>query len=630
MSLTTAPVRRPIPSDATLVWLASERAAPLFRTLDRAKAFGPLVALLAVLPALLATFNEVLSPIDAAWGLRALDVTGALLPPEAARIVDFICPIERVRPAALWLSAAFMRLGDPSIPVSGSIASLLGGVVLTGAVWLLCKTMSGRRFAFWTVALAAFHPTLTALLLFPVPLTVGLSLAALALWAHSNLDGRPLNAALSWSAVALSTMLGLALVGTPALLVPVIIAADAGFAYFLALRAPATTRPGGRSAATPGEILVRRLSAALAGLMIWAVAEQMQPDLTSPADEVTSTTATSATGSIAGTTSAAMNPATTASTSEVEMDAAEMDAADSELERPNGPIVGPLWGLAAIGAGRLIRVVSRRGTARGSRPVPRLLLVWLVVAGGVAISLSEPAGRQFDPGNRYLIAIGSLPLLAAAAYGIEEAARRTVSGAWVLLAVSLPLAVRLGSLMARLSSDGPVVWIALAVGAAAATWLIAKVLPVVVPMPGLRRGVLMGAILVVIAVNSADGLAILFRPTEGNEAYRRLRANLAATETVNSVVLLTDAPLAPELVYLLRASKPDALMEIAPTWDEASTRIDRAFGSRPRRTLAAVCGLPDTTGAAAAEELRPMGEPLLFEGRELLLYLADGMTDSTP
>lgn len=592
MASSSGTVRRPIPSDATLVWLASERAAPLFRTLDRTRAFGPLVVLLAGLPAILAVFAKVVTPVDAAWGLRALDLTGAEMPPEAARVVDAICPFEMVRPAALWLSAICMRLVDPSAPASITIASLFGGVLLIGGYWLLTKELSGRRFAFWAVVLAAFHPTLASLLLFPVPITVALALAMLALWGHSNLEGRPLRVWLSAAAVAISTAAGMWLVGPVAFLVPAIIAADALLAYILARRAPAAPRPSGRSASTPAEVAGRRLAAALAGIVIWGVAESALPTSTRPI----------------------FDPG------------AEIGASETaELEtNTEVPVVGPLWGLAAIGAGRLMRVLGRR-TPRGVRHATRLLLVWLLLGILGFIWPAELSQSHFDPANSYLLAMGVLPLLAAAAYGIEESARRAVSGAWVLLAVSLPLAVRLGSLMASLSSDGPTVWILLAVIALAGAWLVAKVLPAIVPMPGLRRGVLMGAILTVIAVNSSDGLALLFRGTDSDETYRDLRTLLATDEHVDAVVLLTDAPVAPELVYAIRSSKPNALMEIAPTWDEALIRLDRKLDKQPRRTLAAVWGLPDTTGAAAAEELRPVGNPLLFEGRELLLYFDAGM-----
>ncbi len=182
--------------------------------------------------------------------------------------------------------------------------------------------------------------------------------------------------------------------------------------------------------------------------------------------------------------------------------------------------------------------------------------------------------------------------------------------------------------MASLSSDGPTFWIVLAAVASVGAWLVAKVLPAVVPMPGLRRGVLMAAILTVIAVNNGDGLALLFHGADSDETYRDLRTVLATDEPVEAAVLLTDAPVAPELVFALRSSKPNAVMEIAPTWDEALVRLDRKLAKQPRRTLAAVWGLPDTTGAAAAEELRPVGDPLLFEGRELLLYFDDGMPNS--
>lgn len=594
MSTSSGTVRRPIPSDATLVWLASERAAPLFRTLDRTKAFGPLVVLLAVLPAILAVFAKAVTPVDAAWGLRALDVTGADLPPEAGRIVEDICPAGIVRPAALWLSALLMQLVDPSWPPSISIASLLGGVLLIAGFWLLAKGLSGRRFAFWAVVLAAFHPTLTSLLLFPVPITVALALGVMALWGHSNLEGRRLGVWISAAAVVFSIALGMWLVGPVAFLAPIIIAADTVFAYILARRAPPAPRPVGRSATTPAEVASRRLAAALAGVVVWGVAESALP-----------------------------SSAWSAANGGAEAEA----GASAELEASGDvPIVGPLWGLAAIGAGRLLRVLGRRST-RSARPAPRLLLVWLILGGAVFIWPADLSQSQFSPSNSYLLAMGALPLLATAAHGIEEAARRTVSGAWVLLAVSLPLAVRLGSLMASLSSDGPMIWISLVIVASGVAWLVAKVLPAVVPMPGLRRGVLMGAVLTVIAVNGSDGLALLFRGADSDEEYRDLRTLLSMEEPVDAIVLLTDAPVAPELAFVLRSSKPHALMEIAPTWDEALVRLDRKVEKRPRRTLAAVWGLPDTTGAAAAEELRPVGDPLLFEGRELLLYLDDGMPD---
>ena len=197
----------------------------------------------------------------------------------------------------------------------------------------------------------------------------------------------------------------------------------------------------------------------------------------------------------------------------------------------------------------------------------------------------------------------------------------------MLLAVSLPLAVRLGSVMASLSSDGPTFWIVLAAVASVGAWLVAKVLPAVVPMPGLRRGVLMAAILTVIAVNNGDGLALLFHGADSDETYRDLRTVLATTNLWKPPCC-SPMPRLPLNSCLLRSSKPNAVMEIAPTWDEALVRLDRKLAEQPRRTLAAVWGLPDTTGAAAAEELRPVGDPLLFEGRELLLYFDDGMPNS--
>ncbi|MGC1274740.1 MAG: hypothetical protein WBC44_13625 [Planctomycetaceae bacterium] len=582
---------RAIPSDATLVWLASERTAPLFRTLDRTRAFGPLVVLLSVLPPVLATFAEVVTAEDAAWGLRALDAASSPLPPQAAASVEAVVPADKVRPAALWLSAALLRFTDPARPVSASLASLLGGAVLLSLLWPLAKSLGGRRFAFWAVLIAAFHPVLTALLLDPVPVTVALSLAVTALWGHLNMNGKPFGLLFASAVVALSSTAGLLLVGPAAVTVPVVVVFDA----VLALMIPGIRfgdQRQTRGSAAAGTIAACRIAAALAGILVWIAVEQF---VLAEADVVGNDM-----------------PAG------VEPIAAELMDLPMEVV-----VIGPLWGLAVIGFGRLLRVISRRAAQRSSSPAPRLLFVWIFASTAAILWTSGPDDHGFDPVGRYTIALFSLPFLLTSAYAIEEAARRMISGAWVLLAIALPLAVRLGSLMATFSADGLGIWIVLAAIGLVAAWLFAKVIPAIVPQTGMRRGVLMAAVLVAVAVNSADGLGVLFRPQRDDDAYRRLIADLEPRRGADAVVLLTAFVPPPELTFAIRATFPEAAMEIASSWDEASARLEGRLGLTSQEVVVTAWGMREGVGANSAEELLPAGEPLLFAGRELLLYTSD-------
>lgn len=580
--------QRVIPSDATLVWLASERTAPLFRTLDRTRAFGPLVVLLSVLPPVLATFAEVVTAEDAAWGLRALDATGSPLPPQAAASVEAVVPADQVRPAALWLSAALLRISDPARPVSASLASLLGGAMLLSLLWPLAKSLGGRRFAFWAVLIAAFHPVLTALLLDPVPVTVALSLAVTALWGHLNMNGKPHRLLLASAIVSLSTMAGLLLVGPAAITVSVVIVLDAVMALFIPGTRVGDQRQN-RGSAGAGAIAACRIAAALVGVLLWIAVEQF----------VLVEAVVAGNGVPAG----------------VEPIAEELMDLPMEVV-----VIGPLWGLAVIGFGRLLRVISRRASQRSSLPAPRLLFVWFLASTAAILWTSGPDDHGFDPVGRYTIALFSLPFLLTAAYAIEEASRRMISGAWVLLAIALPLAVRLGSLMATFPTDGFGIWIVLAAVGLTAAWLIAKVIPAIVPQTGMRRGALMAAVLAAITVNSADGLGELFRPQRDDDAYRRLIADLDSRRGADAVVLLTAFVPPPELTFAIRATFPKAAMEIASSWDEAAARLEGRFGLTSQEVAVAAWGMRDGVGANSADELLPAGEPLLFAGRELLLY----------
>jgi hypothetical protein len=434
------------------------------------------------------------------------------------------------------------------------------------------------------VLLSAFHPTFAALLRYPAPVTVGLACGAAALWASLNLDGRPLRSVSAWFAGVAAVIGGLLLIGPPALAVPAVIFADALFSLALPARPGGPGRPSARTSLSRGALAFRRSAAALAGAAVWLAIDRVLSGRP---------------GSYAG-----------AAVASVLSPAADPSVAESA-------VVGPLWGLAAIGVGRLLRVVHRRAAARSLRPVPRMILAWLAAAGAAAVWAGAPWDGEFDPAGRYATAFAGLALLFAAAYAIEEASRRSVSGAWVLLAISLPLAVRLGTFMATVRADGPAAWVGLAAAAVAVMWVVTKALPAVLPMPGLRRGVLMGAILLTVALDAADGLSLLLRGRPSDDEYPRLVGQLRAAAPAEAVVLLADAP-PPDLAFAVRASYPAAVFDVAPNWDAAAAALVKRFAPADPRRVVVAWGA--RRGGATADTLHPFGDPMLFDDREVLLY----------
>ena len=587
---TTPAEPRPIPSDARLVWMASERAAPLFRTLDRARSFDPLVVLLVVMPAVIVMFAATCSSWDAALALLALDATGIPLPVEAQPAVRTLVPDGSVEPMALWLAAMGLWLIGASWPLGIMTASLLGGLALMSCLWLFSKAFAGRRLAFWAVLLAAFHPALIGLLICPVPISLGMACTVAALWGHLKLSERNRWTAIQFLVVMLSIALSLCIVGSVAMVGAVVLVIDAALTWLFHPATNGQARPP-RTVRPIGQLAVLRLLAAGGGVGLWLMLNGLVPvhHLIVPA----------------------VRPA-------ILIEPAGL------LNQPELRI-GPLWGIAAIGVGRLFRLAFRRGGQRGARVHPRLVLIWLLVGGGLLLWIPRFSEAQFETTWRYAMACASIPMLIAAAFAIEEAARRAISGAWLLLAILLPLSMRLGDLMAMVSINSPAIWFLVAVAAICIGWLLLLVLRAIVPVSAQRRGLLMGAVLFAIGIAAADGIHRAFREEWHENRTASLMAQLREMRPRDGVVLLTNSPPPVNLVFALRGVFADVPMEIAPTWDEAVNRFNRRGAGEIRHLLAAAWGMGDAIGAASPETLRPTGQPQIFKNKSLLLYVSDGV-----
>ncbi len=101
--------------DAELLRLAAEPPRDVAPVLRRAHWFTPLVALLAVAPALVAVGHTSLDEETACWGLRALAVR------QADRVIDWLAPgahesglsVSWSPPLSAWLTAPLLSLWRP-------------------------------------------------------------------------------------------------------------------------------------------------------------------------------------------------------------------------------------------------------------------------------------------------------------------------------------------------------------------------------------------------------------------------------------------------------------------------------------------------------------------------------------
>lgn len=596
--MSTAPSeQRPIPSDARLVWMASERAAPLFRTLDRAGAFGPLVVLLAILPAAVVMLTATCSEEDAAVALLALQSVGIPLPDQIAPIVREELAGVSLRPAALGIIGGALRAFGATWPSGILAASILGGMSLIAALWWFVQTLGQRRLAFWVVLLAAFHPAMIRLLNCPVPVSLALAGVVSALGAYLGLSSSvpsPRAPRMIWRVAVLAGGIAIAMVivGPLAFYGLVVIVIDA-FGCWLFIPGDTTGRTRSpRAALTPRSLLGLRLLGAGLGFVLWLVVDGVFP--------------------------ASHWNISAGRLSEVARQESWFTF-DSLWSLPEIAI-GPLWGLALIGIWRLGRL-TKRPSGNRRRASARLLLTWILAAILLVIWFSPVSLSQsaFDPTTRFVAASAVLPLLIAAAFAIEEAARRTVSGAWIVLAILLPVAIRVGEWIAIISLESPWRWLVICVVILGVGWIGYTILRAIIPAATQRRVMLMGIILFAVGLTAADGMRLVFRENWPRDDMDRLLVQLREAQPRDGVAVLAGGAPPVRLIFAVRGVYLHTPMEIAPSWEEAAERLDLR-GAEGRR-LAVAWDMGESLGVASPAPIQPTGEPLLFEDRPLLIYV---------
>lgn len=190
----------PTIDDRYLLELATAPAQRLFPVLDRTAALRPLLALLAVLPVLFAVVHRSFSSVDAEWGLRALEVQGALdgealiFEPELIG-PDFSTEDSRLvwqPPLASWMTGGIMQLTGLTGPWVLVIVSACSTIGLILAIFALVRMLWNDRVAWWAAVIMAIHGAFLMMSQAANPVALPMLCAVGTFWGGiRHLKGRP-------------------------------------------------------------------------------------------------------------------------------------------------------------------------------------------------------------------------------------------------------------------------------------------------------------------------------------------------------------------------------------------------------------------------------------------------------
>ena len=164
-----------LPTNALVMALAARPGERLFRVLEDPGPLRPLLAVLAVLPAVAAAPRCRLDRVDPAWGTACLAAFAGEPLPEAG-------------PAA-WLTGRLLAFAGTAAPVAYFALSWAGATLLVWAVWQLAAAAAGPRPAAFAALLTATNPIAAASAATGPPVVAGLAAAVAGAWLWVLADG---------------------------------------------------------------------------------------------------------------------------------------------------------------------------------------------------------------------------------------------------------------------------------------------------------------------------------------------------------------------------------------------------------------------------------------------------------
>ena len=161
----------PLPTDAELLARAARAGSPLFKVLQEPGPLRPLLAALAVLPAVLAGPRCGLHAVDPEWGLAALGAAAG----ETG-------PLDTPGGPAAWLTGLLVGRLGAGAAVPYFALSWAGTTLLVWAVWQFVAAALGPRPAAFAALLTAANPAVVGAAAVAPPASLGVALGVVAAW----------------------------------------------------------------------------------------------------------------------------------------------------------------------------------------------------------------------------------------------------------------------------------------------------------------------------------------------------------------------------------------------------------------------------------------------------------------
>jgi len=600
--------------DARLTQLASGRAAELFGILNRTTAWTPLVVLWAILPGLFVLHWQTLGTSDALWGLRSLDILSTSDWVEMIRgdSVEAVPGWKWQPPLGSWLTALVMSVAGPAQPLSLVLVSFVSTIGVVISSFVLLRRLLGPRFAFFATFMLACQGSV----LWRYQAADPASLATLfALWAIWGAVGHAQDFE-GWISLKLligGISLGLCLLAGGPLAITVLVA--------LLLASIGRHTNGGHTghskrlihrSVTVGWPAIKSLL--LMGLMAFAVGGWWGLMVSSRDGLEFWHGWFYAAGPM---------PAPTASWTRAPGTVSLASSAIRQLV----DLLGILCGLSLFGTWRACHEVLRP-TNPLKRRAAILLLTWtgcaLFLRGPAMLSASAPAA----PIEQLFLL---LPLIALAAFAVEEISARHVHVIVAVGVVVLSVAATFWRMLVPLTGIAPI--------AATQGWTTGLVVALLAGLlwwlsnftrsrDSRQRAVLSLLLVAVLSAHAVGGFAsVAARPVDVRRddlVLAAVRDRMAATDGFDACTFIAAADLPPQLRFLVRSLQPQVVPTIAANWELAEPLIlNQTFGRR--RAVLIVewggTGNPGTTPPIRVVKLNPVSPSDLYWGRFLRTFL---------
>ncbi len=583
--------------DSQLLRLASDPRTRLFSEAGRSAVMAPAVTVMSLLPALAIVLSPQMDELSSRWALRALDVAaspdlrGWLEPGLGGHGKSLVYQ----PPLASWLLATIVYWLGTANRLCWHLLSYGASCGCIWATYRLARRLNGASFAVTVVACLCCHPLVLRLVVGATPTAMGLFFLVVAVWGFlGHLEGPPLFVSLRLLIAGVSWGLALLAIGPVALalLIPLLIHVCnlwGGAGHF---RSDSSTPDRINNAWNGVRTLLVFLVTGLSFSSWWEVMML--------ADHGSSFCISWGTGT------------------------PSIDRTLAPLMRGRATWLSDnawLWAWSVIGLVELIRRVVHPPSELVRRRCQLIGLWWLTALSlRIAFEILGPRESiQREAWDGFLL----IPMLLIAGWGLGAVVRRETAP----FVEALMIIFTVGFVVWRVTHHS-----ILSIISGLAIFVALSVLPAIAARfrgrsqtwnEHLWRRLLQTAVVLMLVGHVAMGVGEQPRPTSDSTSLSLLQERLKSLPLADQITLVSANGIAPAPLRLMLLSRwPTAKLIVAETWDAADAH-HQAPASHQSIDVVAEWSRREARQPAQrslTHQTVPVGEPLRFGGRKLMIY----------